>query len=668
MKKSHIKYVHSDVSIKTVQELLSNKLSPFYNMKESDFLNTVGEDGLTNRERIEQSYIELNENEVYPMLKPNVTLYVDENEDRLTFLSVNSKNQVEFYDSHAIYIDEYLKELYNNPNYKKSFISPFKKGGLVEYINSMISVWIYSKVSNEIVDISSLCTSLNINVSGNESDGFSLQFHSFDERKDGVSANYSVPYHSNHLKDFSNRLSENDIVFIKFEELDAERDRKNQPHVYAKVNRNQLAGSFFDFIGLATTIKSDIDYATDSCITTITGQSLSKLFSEDECIFIPQAIIADSSTGNLLIGSQTNDSLIKRLFSDGTYNFLFAKSHRTLGDSLKFIINQLSNVGIVRDEALFSSYGDRISKKWSIKNGEDLSLENCKGVYQIIKLSIDKELEQLCLVDSTISNPNGSISSLFKKICQYPFVEMIMDTYKDTFNLFVRRPPFTKKAIKEYIQTSLNVKEINKTSVSEQSFVWENDFYTWFEIEPKGFFYGLANATALARVPILYLPEYVNLWGSKPLRVVDNYIPEGMFIGDELQKKQIISDLAFVVESNIYLPFTRKGTIVLNAGDRTIKKGTWIFYEATGEIFYVDSVSNNFSINNNSISRRTTLRVSRGMVRKYLDKYFEIFDLETFKSSLEAYLVSAEKQGISRDIYINKENLDFFLNKKQFDE
>ena len=78
--------------------------------------------------------------------------------------------------------------------------------------------------------------------------------------------------------------------------------------------------------------------------------------------------------------------------------------------------------------------------------------------------------------------------------------------------------------------------------------------------------------------------------------------------------------------------------------------------------------SNSFNINGNSISRTTTLRVSRGMVKKYIDKYFEIFDLETFKNSLKEYLVSAQKQGISRDIYVNKENLDFFLNKQQFDE
>ena len=59
MKKSRIRYIHSNVNIKTVQDLLNDKYSPFYNMKENDFLNTVGEDGLTNKERIEQSYVEL---------------------------------------------------------------------------------------------------------------------------------------------------------------------------------------------------------------------------------------------------------------------------------------------------------------------------------------------------------------------------------------------------------------------------------------------------------------------------------------------------------------------------------------------------------------------------------------------------------------------------------
>ncbi len=54
-------------------------------------------------------------------------------------------------------------------------------------------------------------------------------------------------------------------------------------------------------------------------------------------------------------------------------------------------------------------------------------------------------------------------------------------------------------------------------------------------------------------------------------------------------------------------------------GDRRIKRGTFVRFKSTNEIFYVDSVSHSYSINSTTIDRTTTLTVSRGMVERFIE-------------------------------------------------
>lgn len=164
----------------------------------------------------------------------------------------------------------------------------------------------------------------------------------------------------------------------------------------------------------------------------------------------------------------------------------------------------------------------------------------------------------------------------------------------------------------------------------------------------------------------------------------------------------------YLVESNIYLPFTRKGSITLPYGDRRIKKGTFVRFKPTGEIFYVDSVTNNLSCGNTSVDRTTTINVSRGMVEKYIKGveigssqsvsatgditgdiatggilpeftvsvakrikygYFNIVNTELIKSVLiEGVSGSKKTKSVFKTNFsTNKEVFDFFLHRKQFD-
>jgi hypothetical protein len=78
-----------------------------------------------------------------------------------------------------------------------------------------------------------------------------------------------------------------------------------------------------------------------------------------------------------------------------------------------------------------------------------------------------------------------------------------------------------------------------------------------------------------------------------------------------------VNDMKYVIECSQYLPFTRKGVLLLN-GDRTVKIGGIIRYKPTGEIFFVDRVEQSFSITDNSLDRITTVTVSRGLVEQLI--------------------------------------------------
>jgi hypothetical protein len=163
---------------------------------------------------------------------------------------------------------------------------------------------------------------------------------------------------------------------------------------------------------------------------------------------------------------------------------------------------------------------------------------------------------------------------------------------------------------------------------------------------------------------------------------VSNYISYQALTGKDsdinrdLLKESIINDFKFMIDSYSYMPFTRKGSITMN-GDRRFKHGTWIRYAGTGEIFYVDGVSNAFSISSSDIDRTTTLTLSRGLVEKYTKgsmTYFDIIDTRFIKNVLIEKLTTGDttksqpKVNIKSNFGVNKEAFDFFYQRRQFED
>ena len=190
------------------------------------------------------------------------------------------------------------------------------------------------------------------------------------------------------------------------------------------------------------------------------------------------------------------------------------------------------------------------------------------------------------------------------------------------------------------------------------------------------------------------------MYGSRSLSVQSPYLS---FINagtqDDLKKtgrsdsadnriRSSIKELKYIIESNAYNPFTRSGSVTI-VGNRKIKRGTFVSLNLEGveEIFYVEGVSQDYSVNNGSVSRTTTLQLSHGMVKSYiigvgdganqgaivndwkgqrvgthkLISYFDIIDFGDTKKDLN---FDNWKDGVST-WKVNRDVFNFFLKRLQ---
>lgn len=232
---------------------------------------------------------------------------------------------------------------------------------------------------------------------------------------------------------------------------------------------------------------------------------------------------------------------------------------------------------------------------------------------------------------------------------------------------------------------------INEDDVISDSLRMSSRGYAWYQVEQRGNFAG-ANQT-LGHVPALYFDAIAQVIGNRRLSTVSNYSNYKYFESKnteadrDLFAEQASQELAYLVESNIHLPFTREGSITIN-GDRRIKVGNYIYYRPTDEIFYVTQVSNEIQISNSSIDRRTIVEVERGMKKEFIrDKrvdiinqdgnqeqievsYFNIVDIPKLQEGIYDIVGQGsadDKFDYKSNMAVNEEVLRFFLQNKQFD-
>lgn len=332
------------------------------------------------------------------------------------------------------------------------------------------------------------------------------------------------------------------------------------------------------------------------------------------------------------------------------------------------------------------------------------------GIWQITKLLMDSSVADLRIHDAATSIQAGSLMAFFNKVCQQPFVEFMGDTFGDQYYFIARRPPFDKEGMmKTLISQGLidsenkvvafgsSIYDIKKEDIVNSNLSFNTQgIYSWYQFYPV---YEMGAKSDLQYIiPAVLFPEYAAVYGSRDLSINSQYRSfNKAYIKDELndenksqqgdaEVRHSIYDLKYIIESNAYNPFTRNGTIQIT-GNRRIKRGVFIrvSFADFNEIFYVDSVSHDYSVTTAGVNRTTTLSVSHGMIENFLlggkplitvnintgqeieeeMGYFNIIDFGDYDNQKENITMDSWANIIS-SWKVNISVFKFFLRKMQF--
>lgn len=648
-------------------------------------------------------------------------------------LLAHSSQTVFQYSDFPAFLSEQLLKDFASPGYKKKFKDV---GSISSYrdIYPNVKVFLWSRIMNKMFDIS--CFVIALNTSGDTKGAtFSLELAPINAKyldTWGISksqiqeyvSQIGKQYYSNStifkkigdrrlLNDFffERIISSQDLLYIRYEQLEFE-NLTLPSNISFSVENDQIVNGKWDKICLVDSITATYSPNINDYSINVVGRDLIKPLIEDGAYFFP----VEYAT-NVFENIGSGNKLFKRIF--GKIATLGAFSYRNIEYSVKFVINQLANTGFVPD-SVFEPY--RKKNKFFALIDESISETTMSGVWQIIDILIDKNVKDRVLVDSSIATQSGSLMNFIDKIADGVFVEFFGDTYGSRYYYIFRRPPFDEYGIKSMLtgysfdgfinadvqQGRVNPEELaenveskivvrdKKTTTPDFSIVIDieesdlveplqltfddQNVYTWFKIDPNANFFGKGSEVALAYIPAIALSEYIDIWGSRPLDVTSNYIrflpKQGVNekYAKDYMLEQAYIDLKYLIDSHSYLPFTRRGVVTIQGGDRRIKKKTMVRLKTTGEIFYVsEEPTNTFSISGDSINRSTTLKLERGMVEEFIyGKYVDGIKMSYFnivQTPLDTNVFSLGgdvKDRIVKNWIVNKNVFDFFLNKRQF--
>ena len=433
-------------------------------------------------------------------------------------------------------------------------------------------------------------------------------------------------------------------------------------------------------------------------------------------------MLKSETEGILEVGKKYTDDQLKELNKKATLDFSYTDATVLAADSED--VTALSQDDYERNQDEREEY--------------DVSDGYASGIWQIVKMVMDSDVANFLNYDPTVASIQGGLSNFVNHICQRPFVEFAGDTFGDMYYFTIRRPPFDREHMlaalaelnllgnnKKYIElqeqyNALSESEqdspeahmiwnqlremknkyvINSKDVINSTIDWNNgEIYSWYQLYVM---YEIGAQDDLKYItPAILFPEYAALYGSRSLSVQSPYLS---FINagtqDDLKKtgrsdsadnriRSSIKELKYIIESNAYNPFTRSGSVTI-VGNRKIKRGTFVSLNLEGveEIFYVEGVSQDYSVNNGSVSRTTTLQLSHGMVKSYiigvgdganqgaivsdwkgqrvgthkLISYFDIIDFGDTKKDLN---FDNWKDGVST-WKVNRDVFNFFLKRLQ---
>src|SRR6218665_126567 len=675
------KVVHSSPEIDTVWKYINTPDLPAYNYRDdiNRFLSVVGDNGWTNRQRIESTFSPEEKSLIGAEgnrlpIKVGTVLYLEyEKVNQVSFLTegieVVSTDDVAFKAAQ-------LARLESDKGYV-SVNKPIKSQlqvGSSKDIFPNVTVWIWCRsissktdkdgeLQGEFFDLTPYIQTLTTNM-GKNGGNFQVRLPSLICKLDGdmkwvfdtdtikkynSGKEYIAIGHSHKLGNeglvrsqflFNNIVTTNDLVFIRFETLKSETDRyTDDSRDY--IDKSVLPNKIYDMIGLVDGTTMSTTPETNEVSINIAGRDLSKLFIDDGTYFYA----LENSKGIVRVAGSTTlkNSLLSRVVAEKGMKYIGLYNFTSIEYILKYIIQQLSNIKVVPND-LFSAYKDRRNKRFNEINFEPLEQrgtnytpqfqeEVANGIWQIVKLVIDKSVSQRRLADTSFSTAQGSLLNFIQSAIHEPLCEFYMDTYGDQYHLIARKPPYDQKSVISLIEGKINTEDgelaespaiidIEEDDVLNETLMMDDSqVYSWYHFFPKGAMINSSVDYSTSILPAIFFDEYAQVFGSKPFQQSHAYVPyvpksfDSQF--GNLLYEQAFSDMKYVIESNQYLPFTRKGTISINR-DRRVKIGNYIRYKPTGEIFYVNGVQQNFQISDSTIDATTTINVSRGMIEQLI--------------------------------------------------
>lgn len=450
------------------------------------------------------------------------------------------------------------------------------------------------------------------------------------------------------------------------------------------VSVNDLPGNTYDLIGIVDDVTLSTNGDNDGLGVSVRGRDLSKLVIDDTiynfvtayAVKDKERIIQNANKPDRVLNYATITDSSHRVFNvgvagsmldDNQFNFFTPHS---VQEWITYIISQLTNISLVQD-SLFNNYKDKsfiiARQRSNVNDGAetgvlapndtpnnsgkdqfnnldflDYSVNNvsqgnintissefsykklvASGIWQIVKLVFDTESQSRRVQDASLSTNTGSLLNSLRKYAQSPFFQLNMDTYGDKYYFMVRKPPFTYQSF--ITNACLNLFE---QDILNESLVFDAEFYSMYQITPMNSLVQSSDGQGMLVMPAVLFPEMVSLYGLRNLEVISQFMDFDPSISNLtndailIMYNQLRHDMQFLLDTNLYLPFTRKGSITIK-GDRRFKRGMNVRHMGTGEIFYIDNVHNNAGFSGQS-TRTTTLEVSRGMVEQYLEKYFNL--------------------------------------------
>ena len=594
---------------------------------------------------------------------------------------------------YSAFWEEGIKRLTENDGY----VSAVDLGdGVAQQRNLNARIWIYSNSQKRIFDVTPFIVALQTNKQL-KSGSFSIelspinndsavpefdiinQFRNFLAEYQGSEGDsksaVGVVNRKRIIDWFSATFRMNDMVFIRFEELQVTKNKYFQENYNLRIPYDRLSKDLvWDMIGFIDNVNSSVNFDSNSYTVNISGRDFTKILQDDGCYFVFPEFIFGAPNNFMVL--QDESAFIKRNIASG--DFIELASFQTIKSLTSFIFNALSSIQVLEpDNVLHAS-----DRRNEVENNE---VEyKTSGIWRIFKAFVDPQLEDRVIVDSSMVNPEGTLHDFMNKICQEPFVEWFVDTWGSGVDLIIRKPPFDKSSILNAIDgfNSSKPEKIDAYHVIEPKDIFSMNLsfderaYSWYRITANSsILSGVDEAISLTKLPIFYLDQFVKLFGNKRYQVSDNYIHSSYMGGEQSSEKlgktmqKIVSDFLFVIESTFYLPFSRKGTIVVN-GDRRIKVGSFVKLEPTNEIFYVTGVSQEISFGD-SLSRQTTISVERGLCIDCLDgtnsyNYFKILNFEEIKKQLNEKVSGGKSEGVQVTDMVDIDNFYYFLDKSQW--